>query len=97
MTYTGQSLDGPPEATVLLRLPETAIEAVPVGEALEERSAGHAQGLAFELGHGRVVVLGEGGMVTAQVSGRVPYGINTKDNDNQQFVVNLLRWLSRAL
>ena len=97
MTYTGQSLDGPPNAAVLLRLPETAIEAVPVGDKLEERRAGQAQGLAFEVGRGRVVVLGEGGMVTAQVSGRVPYGINTADNNNKDFVLNVLRWLARKL
>ncbi len=94
MTYTGQSLDGPVGAVVLLRLPETAVEAVPVGDALEERPAGQAQGLAFALGRGRVVVLGEAAMVTAQVSRRVPYGINAGDNDNQQFVRNTLRWLA---
>jgi hypothetical protein len=34
-------------------------------------------------------------MVTAQVSGRVQYGINIADNDNRQFVLNVMRWLSR--
>lgn len=97
MTYTGQSLDGPAGATTLLRLPDNAVEAVPAGgDSLAERPAGPAQALAFELGRGRVVVLGEGGMVTAQVNARVPYGMNA-DNDNQQFVVNVMRWLSRAL
>jgi hypothetical protein len=96
MTYTGQSLDGPPGATVLLRLPDTAVESVPVaGDTLGQRPAGRSQGLAFELGRGRVVVLGEGGMVTAQVSERVRYGINIADNDNRQFVLNVMRWLSR--
>jgi hypothetical protein len=98
MTYTGQSLDGPRGATVLLRLPDTAVESVPVGDdSLAQRPAGRAQGLAFEMGRGRVVVLGEGGMVTAQVSGRLPYGINSADNDNRQFVLNVMRWLSRKL
>ncbi len=97
MTYTGQSLDGPSGATVLLRLPDTAVEAVPDGETLVTRPAGPAQGLAFERGSGRVVVLGEGGMVTAQVSRRVPYGMNTPDNDNRQFVRNVMHWLSRKL
>lgn len=98
MTYTGQSLDGPQHATVLLRLPDTAVEAVPGdGNALSEQRAGRAQGLAFTLGSGRVVVLGEGGMVTAQVNRRVPYGLNSTDNDNRQFVLNVMHWLSRKL
>jgi hypothetical protein len=98
MTYTGQSLDGPPGATVLLRLPGSARESVPVADgATSERPAGPAQGLAFELGSGRVVVLGEAGMVTAQVAGRIPYGTNTPGNDNARFVLNAMRWLVRAL
>jgi len=97
MTYTGQSLDGPVEATVLLRLPGTAVEAVPEADTLTARPAGPAQGLAFERGKGRVVVLGEGAMVTAQVNRRVPYGMNTPDNDNRQFVLNVMHWLSRKL
>ncbi|HLA89203.1 MAG TPA: hypothetical protein VJL28_02080 [Gemmatimonadaceae bacterium] len=98
MTYTGQSLDGPPGATALLRLPDAAVESVPIGgDVLAQRPAGRAQALAFELGRGRIVVLGEGGMVTAQVSGRVLYGINTGDNDNRQFVLNVMHWLSRQL
>jgi hypothetical protein len=96
MTYTGQSLDGPSSATVLLQLPDTAVEAVPDGnDALTAQPAGRAQGLAFEFGRGRVVVLGEGGMVTAQVSRLVPFGMNTGDNDNKQFVLNTMHWLSR--
>jgi hypothetical protein len=39
-------------------------------------------------------VLGEGGMLTAQVNRRVRYGINAPGNDNQQFVLNVMRWLS---
>lgn len=97
MTYTGQSLDGPAGATVLLRLPDTAVEAVPEGDSLVERSAGRAQGIALEFGKGRVVVLGEAGMVTAQVSRRVPYGMNTADNDNRQFTLNVMHWLSHKL
>jgi hypothetical protein len=97
MTYTGQSLDGPAGATVLLRLPSTAVEAVPENDTLVERPAGPAQGLALSHGKGRVVVLGEGAMVTAQVNRREPYGMNTPDNDNRQFVLNLMHWLSGTL
>lgn len=97
MTYTGQSLDGPAGSTALLRLPETAVEAVPEGDALVPRPAGRAQGLAMEWGAGRIVVLGEAGMVTAQVSRRARYGMNAPDNDNRQFVLNVMHWLSGRL
>ncbi|MCL4522920.1 MAG: DUF4350 domain-containing protein [Acidobacteria bacterium] len=97
MTYTGQSLDAPAGATVLLRLPGTAVEGVPEGDSLVERPAGQAQGVAFDFGKGRVVVLGEGAMVTAQVNRREPFGMNTPDNDNRLFVLNVMQWLARRL
>lgn len=97
MTYTGQSLDGPAGSAVLLRLPETARESVPQAEGFADRAAGRAQALALEFGRGRVVVLGEGAMATAQVYRRVAYGMNVPDNDNRQFVLNVLYWLSRRL
>lgn len=67
------------------------------------RPALPAQGLAFEHGRGRVVVLGEAGMLTAQVvrfpaeSGRedIVFGLQTPGHDDQQFALNLLHWLSR--
>ena len=97
-TFTGQSLDGPPGSTLLLRLPETAMEFVPViGDSLAAQPAGQAQGLAFEWGQGRVVVLGEAAMLTAQVSRGVPFGMNTPGNDNRQFALNTMHWLSRKL
>jgi hypothetical protein len=67
------------------------------------RPALPAQGLAFAFGRGRVVVLGEAGMLTAQVmrfpDGRPPrkMGLNTLGHDDQQFALNLLHWLSRLL
>jgi hypothetical protein len=67
------------------------------------RPALPAQGLAFEHGRGRVVVLGEAGMLTAQRvrfpadSGRedIVFGLQTPGHDDQQFALNLLHWLSR--
>ncbi len=97
MTFTGQSLDGPAGATVLLRLPPTAVEAVPRGDALVEERAGEAQGLALERGKGRVVVFGEAGMLTAQVASWRPFGMNTPGNDNERLVLNVVRWLAKRL
>lgn len=97
VTFTGQSLDGPPEAAVLLRLPDTAVEYVPPGPELRQQRAGRAQGLALEWGRGRVVVLGEAGMLTAQVSRGVKFGMNIPGNDNRQLALNILHWLTRRL
>jgi hypothetical protein len=97
MTFTGQSLEGPAGSSVLLRLPESAIEYVPAGSELRPQPAGEAQGVALEWGRGRVVVLGEAGMLTAQVAEGKPFGMNLAGNDNRQFALNVMHWLSRRL
>jgi hypothetical protein len=99
-TFTGQSLDGPPHATVLLHLPPNAIEYMPQGGEgrveMKEEKAGSAQGLAFDYGKGRVVVLGEAAMLTAQVYKDDHFGMSTPGCDNQQFALNLMHWLTRT-
>lgn len=72
-------------------------------EELSEPVGGRAQGIAMTFGAGRVVVLGEAAMLSAQVSRRgdpptaTPMGMNEPGNDNRQFVLNTLHWLSRLL
>ena len=63
-------------------------------------AAGRAQGLAIRFGSGRVVILGEAAMLSAQVvnlPGREPMrmGLNVPGHDDQQFALNILHWLSR--
>jgi hypothetical protein len=96
MTFTGQSLEGPAHATALLQLPAAAIEYAPdaSGSNFRERPAGSAQGLAMTYGRGRVVVLGEAAMLTAQVDGGRPFGMNLPDNENKQLALNIMHWLS---
>lgn len=96
VSFTGQSLDGPPDAIVLLRLPVYAKEFVPPPPNFEEKPAGDAQGVAFEFGKGRVVVLGEAGMLTAQVEGGKPFGMNS-DPENMVFALNVMHWLTRLI
>ncbi len=67
-------------------------------------AAGRAQAVALVLGRGRVVVLGEAGMLSAQIlkaqqpSGAdVKLGMNAPGNDDKQFALNVLHWLSSAL
>jgi hypothetical protein len=93
-TFTGQSLDGPPDAAVLLRLPRGTVETIDDHGTFRETKAGSAQGLAFDYGKGRVVVLGEAAMLTAQVADREPFGMQLPGCDNVVFARNVLRWLS---
>jgi hypothetical protein len=107
VSFTGQSLAGPAAATKLLRLSDKSEDLlVGLGEAspdvpAEKRrsAAGRSQGLALTLGKGRVVVLGEAAMMTAQLAGseRTPMGMNAKGSDDRQFALNVVRWLGRAL
>ncbi len=66
------------------------------------------QGVAFGFGKGRVVVLGEAAMFGSQFvlgtdalrmrKSRLRIGLNRPDlDDNQQFALNVLRWLAREL
>jgi hypothetical protein len=61
--------------------------------------AGRAQGIAMKIGMGKVVVLGEAAMLSAQVvrfpnGDEVEMGMNVPGNDNRQFALNALHWLS---
>jgi len=100
LSFNGQSLRGPADATVLLSLSETAMDRVAGGAT--RSSHGRAQGLAVVLGQGRVVVLGEAAMLTAQIMRTpsekpFPAGMNRADADNKQFALNVMHWLSRIL
>lgn len=112
LTFTGQSLAGPREATPLLSLSDEAVELPPgkpevvrdggdvrvsmeYGEPVTAR--GRTQGLALELERGRIVVLGEAGMLRAEHSGKPPVGMNVDGFDNRQLAINIVHWLSRVL
>src|SRR5204862_5215617 len=59
-------------------------------------AAGRAQGLALGLGKGRVVVLGEASVLSAQLAGpqKRPMGMNYPGIDNRQMAPNIVHWLS---
>ena len=69
--------------------------------------AGRAMAVGLTLGRGHVVVSGEAGMLTAQVfkekdkDGTEKFvgktGMGVPGNDDQQYVLNVLHWLSRVL
>jgi hypothetical protein len=70
--------------------------------AYSASAAGRAQGIAMNHGKGRVVVLGEAAMLSAQVAtlpdGRqIKMGMNVPGNDDRQFALNVMHWLSGLL
>jgi hypothetical protein len=97
MVFGGQSLKGPAGAESLLKLPDGAEEKT--SEVKGSATTGRAQGIAFRLGKGRVVMFGDAAMLSAQVSGsdNKPFGMNVPDIDNRQLALNVMHWLSGLL
>lgn len=95
--FTGQSMDA--EGTMpLLVLPDSSIEFVPPPPSFEEQMAGATQGYAFEFGRGRVVILADAAMLTAQIgSDGDKFGMDIDGVDNRQFALNVMHWLSRLM
>lgn len=53
---------------------------------------------SVKFGQGRVVVLGEAGMLTAQLDDKKrPFGMNCPGIDNKQLALNIMHWLSGLL
>lgn len=97
---------------VLDRLPNG--DSIPPGVQVQNReagatvsAAGRSQGLAMSFGKGRVIVMGEAGMLSAQVvrgpaaaamgKDELQMGMNRKGIDNRQLALNIMHWLSRLL
>ena len=110
MTFTGQSLKGPETAAPFLKLGDSAVNrraSVKVEKTRRdtkviitygdpEPAKGYAQGLAMQFGKGRAVILGEAGMLTAQLDGQTkkPFGMNVPGVENRQLTLNIMHWLS---
>ena len=92
VSFTGQSLDAP-NAIALLKLPPASVEYVPPPPQFHKVAAGAFQGAALTYGRGRVVVLGEAAMLTAQVDRGHKFGMNVAPG-NRQFVLNVMHWLA---
>jgi len=90
-TYTGESLIGPPNSSVLLSLSPTAYDEDWLPETRQRRyrsAEGRSQAVAFDHGKGRVVMLGE----AAQTR---PEFLSRSNRDSWKFLLNIIRWLSR--
>ncbi len=96
-TFTGTSVKGPEGSVPILKLADTAVD-LAMGEGQQASAAGRAQGVAFTLGKGRVVVMGEAAELSAQVIGAdEKFGMNVPGLDNRQMAINIMHWLSGLL
>jgi hypothetical protein len=96
-TFTGTSLKGPGGSIPLLKLADTAVD-LSFNDDKPVSAAGRAQGLALQLGQGRVVVLGEAAELSAQIIGLgEKFGMNVPGLDNRQMALNIMHWLSGLL
>jgi hypothetical protein len=100
VSFNGQSLMGPAGSVPFLQLAPTAVEYPGRSSTLAEgrSAAGRAQGVALTYGKGRVVVLGEAAMLSAQVF-RLPgralrLGMDYPGCDNRRLALNIVHWLS---
>src|SRR5262245_56728656 len=98
VSFTGQSLKGPEGSVAFLKLADTAQDRVYPDRNLVS-AKGRAQGVALRLDKGRVVVLGEAAMLSAQrviEEGKpdIPFGMNVPGTDDRQLALNVMHWLS---
>jgi len=90
---TSQDLDAAEKAAG--QVPANALDIL----AHAKPVAGRAQGVALSHGKGRVVIVGEAAMFSAQIlsedgQDEEKFGMNTPGNDDKRFVLNVLHWLS---
>jgi hypothetical protein len=93
VTFTGQSLTGPSDSIPLLRLSDNAYD----WESRRVRfpAKGHSQAIALRYANGRIVVVGEAALFSAQIDMLgLKFGMNRAGNDDRQFALNIAHWLS---
>ena len=108
-TFTGSAFLAAPAYSSLLVLPSKAqvvtslwmnFERSPESEWPRVPAGGFLQGAAGRMGKGRVVVMGEAAMCSAQLAGpqKEPMGMNhPRAAQNPQFCLNVVRWLTGVL
>lgn len=98
-TFTGQSLKGPKDSFAFMALSDTARDKADRDSTTDTSAAGRAQGIALKFGKGRVVVMGEAAMLSAQLAGAEnrQMGMNVPGSDNRQLALNIMHWLSGIL
>lgn len=110
VTFSGQSVRGPRGSTIFLRHGASATmreaharvegsgsaSKVVVEYGPEKPAQGWGQGLALRYGRGRVVVLGDAEVLSAQLDGSKKIGMNAGGNDDRQLALNIVHWLASS-
>jgi hypothetical protein len=100
VAFTGQSLKGPADSVAFMKLADTAQDLMPGANIQPVSAAGRAQGVAMKFGKGRVIILGEAAMLSAQIitgPNGIKFGMNFPGIDNRQLALNIMHWLSGLL
>lgn len=104
--FMGQGFLIPPQAQALLSFVKESVSYMPHKSwQIDEQTptisvTGWHQGATLEIAKGRVVVFGEAGMFTAQISGKEKWkmGLRAKGAEqNEKFLINSILWLARVL
>lgn len=106
MTFTGQAFLPPPNAKPILIFGDDTVSFMPNKSWKKNKNTpeisieGWSQGATLEFHKGRVAVFGEASMFTAQLDEKTNKldGLKTKGAEqNEQFLLNVMHWLSRKL
>ncbi len=103
VTFTGSALRIPHGATPILALKNYTISSPRVAWQFEENTPtvsgdGFFQGAYMQYGKGKIVVMGEAAMFSAQLAGpnRSPVGLNRPEaRQNNQLLLNIIHWLDQ--
>lgn len=103
ITFTGSAFKIPKGAVPILALKNYTLLLPQVAWQFEENTPslsgeGYYQGAYMNYGKGKIAVMGEAAMFSAQLAGpnRNPVGLNRPEaRQNNQFLLNLVHWLDR--
>lgn len=109
ITFTGQSIKGNDSCISFLNLSDLAYDMTAKTEVIKDgndtrvnvtfdkpqSAKGRSQGLALKHGKGKVIVLGEAAMLTAQVDrDDSKFGMSVNP-DNKKLALNIIHWLAK--
>lgn len=103
VTFTGSAFKMPKNAKPILILKNYTLSLPKVAWQFEENTPnlpgdGFHQGAYMEYGKGKIVVMGEAAMFSAQLAGpnQSPVGLNRPEaKDNNQLLLNIIHWLDQ--
>jgi hypothetical protein len=109
ITFTGQSIKCNDSCVSFLNLSDVAYDLTPKTEVIKDgndtrvnvtfdnpqSAKGKSQGLAIKYGKGKVIVLGEAAMLSAQVTrDNSKFGMSVNP-DNKKLALNIIHWLAK--